>query len=150
MTKLERCRKAMDYHHKGFNCAQSVLEAYRDMLGLTEQQCRAIATGMGGGFRVGNICGAASGAVLVLGMLHPHDTENDPARKAYTAKLTKEFLSRFSGQFHDLINCHDLLRDGDLHGTPETEELEATQHCDRLIVSSVALLYDYLEELKEG
>ena len=27
MNKLERCRKAKEYHDKGFNCAQSVLEA---------------------------------------------------------------------------------------------------------------------------
>ncbi|MBR5217173.1 MAG: C_GCAxxG_C_C family protein, partial [Oscillospiraceae bacterium] len=65
MNKLERCRKAKEYHDKGFNCAQSVLEAFRDKVGLTEEQCCGIATGLGGGFRSGNICGAASGAVLV-------------------------------------------------------------------------------------
>ena len=73
MNKLERCRAAMEYHKRGFNCGQSVLEAFRDLTGLTEDQCRRIATGLGGGFRSGNICGAACGAVLVLGMLHPHN-----------------------------------------------------------------------------
>ena len=57
MTKMERCRVAMEYHEKGFNCAQSVLEAFRDLVGLTQEQCLGVATGLGGGFRIsgGNI-----------------------------------------------------------------------------------------------
>lgn len=149
MNKLERCRKAKEYHDKGFNCAQSVLEAFRDKVGLTEDQCRGIATGLGGGFRCGNICGAASGAVLVLGMLYPHATENDPERKAYTAKLTKEFLRRFSERFQNLLDCRDLLQAKDLQGVEEVTALGAAKHCETLIISAVAILYDYLEELEE-
>ena len=59
MNKLERCRAAKAYHDRGFNCGQSVMEAFRDMTGLTEDQSRRIATGLGGGFRCGNICGAS-------------------------------------------------------------------------------------------
>ena len=149
MNKLERCRKAKEYHDKGFNCAQSVLEAFRDKVGLTEEQCCGIATGLGGGFRSGNICGAASGAVLVLGMLHPHATENDPERKAYTAKLTKELLRRFSERFQNLLDCRDLLQAKDLQGVEEVTALGAAKHCETLIISAVAILYDYLEELEE-
>ena len=149
MNKLERCRKAKEYHDKGFNCAQSVLEAFRDKVGLTEDQCRGLATGLGGGFRCGSICGAASGAVLVLGLLHPHATENDPARKAYTAKLTKEFLRRFAERFQNLLDCRDLLQAKDLQGTEEVAALGAEKHCETLIISAVSILYDYLEELEE-
>ncbi len=148
MTKLERCRVAMEYHQKGFNCAQSVLEAYRDVIGLTQEQCLGIATGLGGGFRTGGICGAASGAVLVLGMMHPHATQNDPTRKAYTAKLTKEFLRRFAEQFNGLLNCRDLLQDKTLQKRDEVTQLGANQHCENMIIASVAILYDFLEELK--
>ena len=148
MNKLERCRRAMEYHNRGFNCGQSVLEAFRDMVGLTEDQCRRIATGLGGGFRCGDICGAASGAVLVLGMLHPHD-EEDAAQKAATAKLVKELVGRFSTQFNEKIDCRDLLQEKDLQAVPEVAQLGATKHCETLIISSVAILYDYLEELNK-
>ena len=146
MNKLERCRKAMEYHGRGFNCGQSVLEAFRDMTGLTEDQCRRVATGLGGGFRSGSICGAASGAVLVLGMLHPHN-EEDMNQKAETGKLVKEFVSRFKAQFGDLLDCRDLLPAKGLEGVPEVAELGAAKHCEMLIVSAVAILYDYLVEL---
>ena len=86
MNKLERCRAAKAYHDRGFNCGQSVLEAFRDLTGLTEDQCRRIATGLGGGFRSGNICGAVSGAVLleVSGITNPsrYRTKNLPAAGA--------------------------------------------------------------------
>ena len=148
MNKLERCRAAMEYHGRGFNCGQSVLEAFRDMTGLTEDQCRRIGTGLGGGFRCGDICGAASGAVLVLGMLHPHN-EEDLAQKAATAKLVKEFVGRFSAQFQDTLDCRDLLPAKSLVPVPEAAELGASKHCETLIISAVAILYDYLEELNK-
>ena len=148
MNKLERCRKAMEYHGRGFNCGQSVLEAFRDLTGLSEDQGRRIGTGLGGGFRSGDICGAASGAVLVLGMLHPHN-EEDLAQKAATAKLVKEFVSRFTAQFQDKLDCRDLLPAKGLQGVPEVAELGASEHCETLIISAVAILYDYLEELNK-
>ena len=148
MNKLERCRAAMEYHQRGFNCGQSVLEAFRDLTGLTEDQCRRIATGLGGGFRSGNICGAASGAVLVLGMLHPHN-EEDPAQKAATGKLVKEFVSRFAARFNGKADCRDLLQEKELQPVPEVAELGATKHCETLIISAVAMLYDDLEELSK-
>ena len=148
MNKLERCRAAMEYHGRGFNCGQSVLEAFRDLTGLSEDQGRRIGTGLGGGFRSGDICGAASGAVLVLGMLHPHN-EEDLAQKAATAKLVKEFVSRFTAQFQDKLDCRDLLPAKGLQGVPEVAELGASKHCETLIISAVAILCDYLEELNK-
>ena len=148
MNKLERCRKAKEYHDRGFNCGQSVMEAFRDMIGLTEDQVRRIGTGLGGGFRSGDICGAASGAVLVLGMMHPHN-EEDPAQTAATAKLVKEYVGRFTAQFNGLLDCRDLLPAKDLQGVPETEMLGAAKHCEAMIISAVAILYDYLEELNK-
>ena len=145
---MNRYELAHSYHKRGFNCGQSVLEAFRDLTGLSEDQCRRIATGLGGGFRSGNICGAASGAVLVLGMMHPHN-EEDPAQKAATGKLVKEFVSRFSARFNDKVDCRDLLQEKDLQPVPEVAELGATKHCETLIVSAVAMLYDYLEELSK-
>ena len=34
---MNRYEKAAAYHHQGFNCCQSVLAAYTDLTGLTEQ-----------------------------------------------------------------------------------------------------------------
>ena len=70
MTKEERCRLALGYHRQHYNCGQSVLGAFRDLTGLTEEQCWGLGSGLGSGMRCGGICGAVSGGVLVLGLLH--------------------------------------------------------------------------------
>ena len=71
MNKIEKCKAARDYHTHGCNCAQSILAAFHEDMGFTEDQCMALAGGMGGGMRCGSICGAISGGILVLGMVFP-------------------------------------------------------------------------------
>lgn len=44
-----RQRKALQLFSKGFNCAQSVLMAYSDVAGLTEEQAANVAAGLGAG-----------------------------------------------------------------------------------------------------
>ena len=57
MNKIEKCKAARDYHTHGCNCAQSILAAFHEDMGFTEDQCMALAGGMGGGMRCGSICG---------------------------------------------------------------------------------------------
>ena len=53
MTMKERCLRAMEYHEKGLNCGQSVLLAFADITGFSEEQSMALASGFGGGLRCG-------------------------------------------------------------------------------------------------
>ena len=39
MTKEERCRKALACHASTLNCAQSVLCAFSERIGWTDEQC---------------------------------------------------------------------------------------------------------------
>ena len=41
MTMKERCLRAMEYHEKGLNCGQSVLLAFADITGFSEEQSMA-------------------------------------------------------------------------------------------------------------
>lgn len=148
MTKREYCELAKKYHEMGMNCAQSLLLAFRDKTGMDEATCYGVASGFGGGVRCGGICGAISGPVMVLGMLYPHTPENGGEGKAYSAKLTKEFESRFAQQF-GYMNCRELLAEKDLKPMPITKELGVTSHCGVLIVSAAELLFDMLEELEK-
>lgn len=148
MTKEERCRKALALHTTSLNCAQCVLGAFSDRLGLEENTCYAIGSGFGSGVRYGGVCGAVSAAVMVLGVLYPHTPENGMEGKRRATALTREFQRRFREYFVKL-DCRELLADHDLHGTPMVDALGATEHCDILIVSAVELLCDMLEELEK-
>ena len=144
MTKRERCEIAAAFHSKGINCAQSVLMAFQDKTGLTEEQSLSIASGFGGGMRCGGICGSVSGAVVVLGCQYP---AIDAETKKRSTMQTKEFQRRFLEQF-GYLNCRELLAAKELQGTPIAEELMHDNHCGLMIVSAVEILQDYLNELE--
>ena len=147
MTKMERCRRAKEFHEKGLNCGQAVLLAFTDVTGLTEQQSMAIASGFGGGLRCGGVCGVVNAAAVVLGTAYPATLENGPAGKKRSTQLTQEFQRRFTERFRKL-DCRDLLAEKDIAGTPAAQELGVTQHCRLLVVSGAELLSDMLTELE--
>ena len=146
MTRRERCLRAKEFHEKGLNCGQSVLLAFTDMTGFTEEQSMALASGFGGGLRCGGICGVVNAAAVVLGMSYPSTLENGPAGKKRSSELTKAFQQRFTARFRQM-NCRELLADRELVGTELAQELGVTQHCRILVVSGVELLDELLSEL---
>ena len=52
---MDRCEQAVGYHKKGFNCCQSVLAAFQDVIGLTETQCLTLGGGFGAGAGTGEL-----------------------------------------------------------------------------------------------
>ena len=146
MTRRERCLRAKEFHEKGLNCGQSVLLAFTDVTGFTEEQSMALASGFGGGLRCGGICGVVNAAAVVLGMAYPSTLENGPAGKKRSSELTKAFQQRFTERFRQL-NCRELLADRELVGTELAQDLGVTQHCRILVVSGVELLDELLAEL---
>ena len=138
---MNRYEQAAAYHHKGFNCCQSVLAAYADLTGLSEQASFDLGGGFGAGAQTGELCGAITGAILTLGMLTPVDAEGPVGSKRRTGKLAKEFQKRFQEKFGDL-RCHPLLK-REIQATEETpaaQELDLTNRCDILIVSAVEII----------
>ncbi len=103
--------EALRLHARGFNCAQSVLAALGSYTGLDEKTALALSGGFGGGVRCGEICGAASGAVMALGLAFPYSDGLDSVSKARIAKLTVSFNRAFSQKF-GAIRCQDLKRSG--------------------------------------
>ena len=160
MTMKERCLRAMEYHEKGLNCGQSVLLAFADITGFSEEQSMALASGFGGGLRCGGVCGVVNAAAVVLGvgraigeamavmlgMVYPATLENGAAGKKRSSELTKDYQRRYTARFHKL-DCRDLLAEKDLDATDMARELGVTQHCRVLVVSGVELLCEMLEEL---
>lgn len=90
-TKLDM---AMDYHAKGYNCAQSVALPFCDEMGLDPAVVKRATEGFGAGMGDRTqTCGALSGAVFVAGMLTA-DAE-DPASKKRTYEVCGEMSKRF-------------------------------------------------------
>ncbi|OGF98111.1 MAG: hypothetical protein A3F83_00585 [Candidatus Glassbacteria bacterium RIFCSPLOWO2_12_FULL_58_11] len=94
----------------GLNCAQAILSTYGPDYGLDRGQALCLAMGLGGGFgRQGEVCGAVSGACLVLGL--KLGGTGDPAEKKTkeeTYRLVEAFNARFRAA-HGSLLCRDLL-----------------------------------------
>ena len=87
---------AEQYHLQGNNCIESVLKTCNDTMNLQLPDVAIrMASGMGGGIgRSGCVCGALSGACLVIGALVGRLTPDEkPLPEVY--KYTSEFHYRF-------------------------------------------------------
>ena len=106
---MNKSEKAAGHMKIGYNCAQAVVKTYAGDVGMNEEQGVKMASVLGGGIgRSGHVCGAVSGAALIIGMkFGSTDNTNIHSRdKAY--QKAKELLDKFSAQNKSVL-CKDLL-----------------------------------------
>ena len=101
-------QKALSYFGDKYNCSQSVLAAYANELCLTEEQALKIACCFGGGMRKGEVCGACTGALMVLGIMFGQSDKNDMISREKAHKMTNLFLERFK-EINDTYICREIL-----------------------------------------
>ncbi len=137
---------------EGYNCAQAVFCAFRDLTGMELDAAARLSSSFGGGMgRLREVCGAVSGALLALGMLRGYDDPKNPeAKKAHYA-LVQEFARRFKEK-NDTIICRELLENVPVTpgGTPEerTPEFYARRPCLRLVCDAADILDEMLLETR--
>ena len=118
MTKQER---ALDLFARQCNCAQAILATYGPAAGLDEQHCLKLAAPFGGGIgRLGETCGAVSGALMVLGLRYTPANWPDASAKAALYERVRDFVGRFKARNPSII-CRELL--GCDISTPEGAQL---------------------------
>ena len=108
---MDISEKALEFHDKGFNCAQSVLCACDEYTGLDSATAQAVSAGFGGGMRSGEVCGAISGAIMALGCGISWENPDSPDSKMQTANATRECVKRFRERF-GCIRCLELKKAG--------------------------------------
>lgn len=106
MTRAETARAFM---REDFSCAQAVLATFAREMGIEPDLALRVAGSLGGGVtRMGETCGAVSGALMVVGlrhaMTHPHDTLQKDRAYASGQEFAAEFIRRFGS-----MRCKELL-----------------------------------------
>ncbi|MCI6184559.1 MAG: C-GCAxxG-C-C family protein [Clostridiales bacterium] len=100
-------QRALDYHNKGFNCAQSVFAACCEYTGMDEKTALALSAGFGGGARSGELCGAVTGAVMAEGLVFPFTDGQDIAAKDKIASIAKQCVS-IAREKYGHVRCEEL------------------------------------------
>lgn len=100
---MTRTDKAIENHKSFYTCSASVLCAFADEIGLSQQEARSVAAPMAGG-RMGK-CGAVMAAEYVLSKRFPEQAD--------------EMISKLDSEFKDMnksLLCRELK--GALTGSP--------------------------------
>ena len=105
MTEKE---KALDYFDRHFHCSQAILAAYADRCGLTEEQALKLGGCFGSGMRKGEVCGACTGALMVLGMLYGQCDETDLKSREKSNKVNDEMMDGFAEKMGSCL-CREIL-----------------------------------------
>jgi len=94
-------KQAKEYFKGGLYCSQAVLMAFCEKYGMEKDTALKISCGLNSGCRSADICGAASGAILVVGLKYGDSKEICNAK-------TEEFLRSFKEKTGGIL-CRDLL-----------------------------------------
>lgn len=105
---MSKSENAIVNFNKGLNCSQCVLSAFSDSLGLDKDLALKIASGFGGGICQGEVCGAVSGAIMVLNLRYGNSKIEDSEAKEKIYRVIRAFSEEFKNMNGSII-CSDLL-----------------------------------------
>lgn len=91
----ERAEQAQRLHNQGYNCAQAVVCAYADRVGLDQETAYRMAEGFGLGMGLMEVCGALSAAFMLIGARDSGGTAQPGATKGQTYKKTRALAESF-------------------------------------------------------
>ena len=139
MDKEERIARAKELFKSGFNCSQSVVAAFADLYGLTEEQALKVSASFGGGIgRMRETCGAACGIFLLAGLKYGSTDPKNADAKGENYRIVQELAEDFK-KANGFLKCRDLLGlDKNLKETPQPEARTAAYYAKRPCVEIVA------------
>lgn len=145
---MSHAEKAVEYYSNNFNCSQGVFTAFATELGIDEKLALRLATNFGGGARKGELCGAVSGALMVLGLRCGHCESDDLDGKAKAYKISEEFMNRFIEKNGSVV-CRELL--GYDLTKPEDMQIIKDQNlfrtiCPNMVKSAADILDEMINE----
>jgi len=106
---VNRIEKAVLCFQQGFSCSQALLSAYSEQFGLDQETALRVAGAFGSGMgRMGETCGAVTGAFMIIGLKYGKTKASDEQTKEKAYSLVKEFTERFKLRNGSVL-CRELL-----------------------------------------
>lgn len=147
INKMNKSDKALELFSNNFNCSQAVLTACAPDFDLNEQLALKLGTSFGGA-RNGDICGAVSGALMVLGLKYGHYQSDNNEQKSRAYAIAVEYTKRFK-ELNGSIICRDLLG----YDLTKPDEMACIKEkglfgvvCPKMIKSAVEILESVLAD----
>lgn len=147
----DRIQKAIELFKSGYNCSQSVVAAFADRYGFTQEQALRMSASFGGGIgRMRETCGAACGLFLLAGLETGATEAADREGKAANYALVQELAAEFKKRNGSLI-CSELLglkKKDPVSSVPEerTTQYYAKRPCSKMVEEAARIWVEYLEK----
>lgn len=114
---MDPIEESLKLFESKFHCSQAVFAAFSEELGLKKEQALKIGACFGSGMRKGEVCGACTGALMVLGLKYGHYIIGDIESKLKVDDVTDKFLDEFKKQngsyiCKELLNCDISTKEG--------------------------------------
>ena len=143
---MDHGMKAAELFLDGYNCAQSVAVAFRDVTGLDEKTTARAVSAFGGGMgRIREVCGAVSGMFFVLSFLYGYDTPGDDVSKKRLYTDVQELAAKFREQCGSIV-CREILKNPPTDPTPRprTAEYYRPRPCARMVLVAGQLMDEFI------
>ncbi|MGA2934278.1 MAG: C-GCAxxG-C-C family protein [Methanomicrobiales archaeon] len=143
----KRADEAVDAFKRGLSCSQAIFSVYGKDLGVDSETAVKIASAFGAGVaKTGEICGAVSGALMVIGLTQrPEDIHDASSREKVYAKARK-FLDEFTAR-NASVHCTELvgydLSDPKQFAEAREKKVFATR-CSKLVRDAGEILEELL------
>lgn len=147
---MTRKEAAMANFKNGYNCSQSIILAFEDLLPVDCNQMLKLASSFGGGMgRLREVCGSVSGMFMIAGLLYGYDGPETGQVKAEHYALIQELAHRFEEK-HGSIVCREMLGLNVKHDIPKpearTSEYYKKRPCAQIIGDAAEILEQYISE----
>ncbi len=135
-----KVEEAFAFKKEGANCAQAVACTFCEEYGVTRADMVRCCAPLGGGFCAGEICGAMSGAMLILGLKYGENSAANAEQKKLVKEKSSALMRRFQQEFGN-VRCIDILgvNINTAEGLAIAKPLMATT-CKNIIQKSVEIL----------
>ncbi len=147
---MSRREQAMNNFKKGYNCSQSLVLAFSDILPIDTEVLSKMASSFGGGMgRLREVCGSVSGMFMIAGILYGYDGPQTGEVKANHYARIQELAHKFEEE-HGSIICREMLGLDVKHDIPipeaRTEEYYKKRPCAEIIGDAAEILEKYIKE----
>lgn len=147
---MNHADRAEEYFNNNYNCSQAVFTSFATEIGIEEELALKIATQFGGGARKGEMCGAVSGALMVLGLKYGHCHAENAEEKGRAYQIAEDFMNRFLEKKGTVV-CRKLLG----YDISKTEDMKKIKElnlfktiCPEMIRCATEIVDEMINELK--
>ena len=108
MTR-KQADEAVEAFRRGLSCSQAIFSVYARDFGIDPETAEKLASPFGAGVaKTGEICGAVSGALMVIGLTQKREDIGNATAREKVYGLARRFIEEFTER-NKSVNCTELV-----------------------------------------